>query len=115
MSGIYQNWEPAVIHSKKYFASKQTTNNSPKPKVNYNNGDEEMPKRIEYTPELINALQSARAANNLSQAELAQKLNIPAKIINDIESRKSAYNKTLYTNIMKKLNVDIKSLKDILI
>jgi ribosome-binding protein aMBF1 (putative translation factor) len=115
MSGIYQDWEPVVIHNKKFIANKNNDNNKPKPKINYNKGDEEMPKRIEYTPEMINALQAARTANKLSQADLAKKLNMQVKIINDIESRTSQYNRQLYTNIMKKLGVDIKSLKDILI
>lgn len=116
MLGIYQDWEPVVIHNKKYIANKNNNNNKPKPKINYADGDTEMPKRIEYTPEMIIAMQEARKANNnISQSELAKKLNMPVKIINEIESRTSPYNRKLYTSIMRKLGVDTKSLIDILI
>ena len=49
------------------------------------------------------------------KAELAKQLNIDVKIINDIEAKKSPYNKKLYCSIMRKLGVDSNTLKDILI
>lgn len=117
MTSIYQDWEPVVIHNKNYNKTKNNTNNNnQKPKVLYDeNGDETTPKRIEYTPAMISALQDARKLKNLTQSDLAKQLNIDVKIINDIEARKSAYNRKLYSSLMRKLGVDMKSLKDILI
>jgi len=112
MTGIYQDWNPVVIHNKTY---KKKIENCQKPKTDYSDGDKEMPKRIEYTNELTTAMQNARTAKSLSQAELAKQLNIDVKIINDIEAKKSPYNRKLYCSIMKKLGIDTKTLKDILI
>jgi len=110
---IHQDWEPVVIHNRNF--KKAQISNQPKPKVDYSQGDEEMPKRIEYTPQMIMAMQDARKTKNLTQSDLAKQLNIDVKIISDIESKKSAYNRKLYTSIMRKLGIDTKSLKEILI
>lgn len=110
---IHQDWEPVVIHNRNF--KKTQDQSKPKPKVNYNDGEEDMPKRQEYSPQMIVAMQDARKAKNLTQSELAKQLNIDVKVIADIEAKKSAYNRKLYTSIMRKLGVDTKSLKEILI
>ncbi len=110
---IHQDWTPVVIHNKNL--KKAQTHSNPKPKVNYNDGEEDMPKRQEYSPQMIIAMQDARKAKDLTQSELAKQLNIDVKVIADIEAKKSAYNRKLYTSIMRKLGVDTKSLKEILI
>lgn len=117
MPAIHQDWDPVVIHSKAFCKSQShSQSNNPKPKIKYDeNGDEVIPKRVEYTPSQINALQEARKLKNLTQADLAKQLNIDVKIINDIEARKSPYNRKLYSSLMRKLGVDMKSLKDLLI
>lgn len=112
---IHQDWEPVVIHNKNFKKTQNQHESKPKPKINYNDGEEDMPKRQEYTPQMIVAMQEARKAKNLTQSDLAKQLNFDVKIIADIESKKSAYNRKLYTSIMRKLGVDTKSLKDILI
>ena len=112
---IYQDWEPVVIHNKNFKKTGYHLNTNTKPKIDYNDGEEDMPKRQEYSSQMINAMKQARNAKNLTQSELAKQLNIDVKIIADIEGNKSAYNKKLYTSIMRKLGIDTKSLKDILI
>jgi ribosome-binding protein aMBF1 (putative translation factor) len=112
---IHQDWKPVVIHNRNFKKAQTQSNSNPKPKVNYNDGEEDMPKRQEYSPQMIVAMQDARKAKNLTQSELAKQLNIDVKIIADIEAKKSAYNRKLYTSIMRKLGVDTKSLKEILI
>lgn len=117
MTGIYQDWNPVVIHNRTYRKKIEESFNkgSQKPKIDYSDGEIEMPKRIEYTNELTTAMQNARKAKRLSQSDLAKQLNIDVKIISDIEAKKSPYNKLQYCSIMKKLGVDQRSLKDILI
>ena len=116
MTGIYQDWNTVVIHNKSYKNKIENNNNNcQKPKIDYSDGEKDMPKRIEYTNELTTAMQNARKAKSLSQSDLAKQLNIDVKIINDIEAKKSPYNRKLYCSIMKKLGIDTKTLKDILI
>lgn len=112
---IHQDWETVVIHNKNFKKTQNQNQSKPKPKVNLNDGEEDMPKRQEYTPQMIVTMQEARKAKNLTQIELAKQLNIDVKVIADIEAKKSAYNRKLYTSIMRKLGVDTKSLKEILI
>lgn len=112
---IHQDWKPVVIHNRNFKKAQTQSNSNPKPKVDYNDGEDDMPKRQEYSPQMIVAMQDARKAKNLTQSELAKQLNIDVKVIADIEAKKSAYNRKLYTSIMRKLGVDTKSLKEILI
>jgi len=116
MSSIYQDWEPVTIHNKNFIKNKNNNNNNkPKPKNNYDEeGQEIVPKRIEYTNEMINALQVARNAKNMTQTQLAKKLSFDAKTVTDIETKKSAYNPTLYTKLMVTLGVDRESIKKLL-
>ena len=63
-----------------------------------------------YSKELSIAMQNARKAKNITQADLAKQLNIKTSIINDIECGKALYNRKTYSTIMRRLGVDIKTL-----
>jgi len=103
---IYQNWEPAVITN----GSRKKQNNSFK-NVKTDENEDEMPKKLERWPyDLIIALKQLRDENKISQTVLAQKLNLPATTVVDIEANKSNYNPRLYKTIYRFLGGDPKSL-----
>jgi putative transcription factor len=104
MPEIYCDWEPVVLKKK---VTKTTQVN--KPKIEEDDGD--IPKKLlTYSVELSTAMQQARKAKKLTQADLAKQLNIQTSIINDIECGKALYNRKTYSTIMKKLGCDIKTL-----
>ncbi len=107
MPEIYQDWEPVILTKNKTKANK-TVNLNPKPNDD-NDGD--IPKKLNtYTKELSILMQNARQNKNLTQTELAKKLNIQTSIINDIECGKAIYNKKTYSTIMRHLGVNVKPL-----
>ena len=108
---IYQDWTPVNIGNgggKHKIINNCNTNK----KLNELENNDDMPPKLQYwTPELIIALQQARTAKGLSQVELAKKLNIQPRYIQDIENNKSQYNKKLYMTLMRTLGVNTKELK----
>jgi len=102
---IYQDWDVVVLKK----PVKYINNNTTKPKTIEDDG--EMPEKLKtYSKELSIALQSARTAKKMSQADLAKKFNIQPSIINDIESGKAIYNKKTYSSLMRTLGVNVKSM-----
>ena len=104
MPEIYQDWEPVVLTKNK------SSNKTPiiKPKEE---DDGDIPEKLKtYSKELSIAMQNARKAKNITQADLAKQLNIKTSIINDIECGKALYNRKTYSTIMRRLGVDIKTL-----
>lgn len=102
---VYQDWDEVVLRKPKKVVS-----NAPKPKVIIDDG--EMPEKLKtYSKDLSIAMQTARQAKGLSQADLAKKFNIQPSIINDIESGKGIYNKKTYSSLMRALGVDVKAMK----
>lgn len=112
----FQDWEPVVIRSlkKKQENNKKISQAPPKPKI-VEDEDGMLPKQKQYTHQMIVALQTARTGKKLSQSDLAKRLNLDTKIIQDIEGNKTPYNRKLFISIMRNLGVDKKSLDEILI
>ena len=103
---IYQDWDEVVLRKPKKIIS----SNAPKPKIIVDDG--EMPEKLKtYSKDLSIALQTARQAKGLSQADLAKKFNIQPSIINDIENGRAIYNRKTYSSLMRFLGVDVKSMK----
>lgn len=115
MERPFQDWEPVVIRSSKNKKEneKKISQAPPKPKV-MEDEDGMPPKQKQYTHQMITSLQDARKAKNLTQSDLAKKLNIETKIIQNIEANKSPYNRKLYSSLMRALDVDMKTLKSVL-
>lgn len=103
---IYQDWEPVVLRK-----PKKQIQNPPKPKPEINDGDMPEEKLKKYTIEMSNALATARQAKNMTQKDLAKKLNIPTASIADIENGSGIYNKKLLSHLLRSLGVDVKPLK----
>jgi ribosome-binding protein aMBF1 (putative translation factor) len=103
---IYQDWTPVDIGNKKSVKHHPTP---PKPKQ-IEEYDGTPPKVIYWTNELIIALQQLRQIKNVSQKDLAKRMNLPATTINDIEANKCPYNPNLYKKIYRFLGGDTSSL-----
>jgi len=108
---IIQDWEPVIIGNGK---NKKTNNNI---KQNEIDDEEEggMTKKVQkFTIKQIDALKEARILQKISQKDLAKKLNIESKIIQDIEQNNIPFNKILYRKIMKVLKIDDKTITSLL-
>lgn len=108
---IRQDWEPVIIGNCK---NKKINNNNKRNEI-----DEEeeggMTKKVQkFTIKQIDALKEARILQKISQKDLAKKLNIDSKIIQDIEQNNISINKILYRKIMKVLKIDDKTITSLL-
>lgn len=112
---IYQDWDEVNIgngNKTKQKAKEVNPNNTTKAREIRQIEEETgmMPKIVYTPPELINVLQDARKAKNLTQKELAKQLNIDVAIIANMEANRSPFNKKLYCKIVRTLGVDTKTL-----
>ena len=57
------------------------------------------------TNELRSLIQKGRCSKGLTQKELANRINLPASVINDIESGKAIYNHVQINKIKRFLNI----------
>jgi len=112
MNNCYQDWEPVVIRSNNAVKKEAQQHQSIKPMGNkefQRLDSEEIPKLNKITREQSLAISNARNACNLSQKELAQKLNIPENIIREYENSTVAnFSHQLYNRILKVLKVNPK-------
>ena len=112
MNNCYQDWEPVVIRSNNVVKKEAQQHQSVKPMGNkefQRLDSEEIPKLNKITREQSQAISIARNACNLSQKELAQKLNIPENIIREYENSTVAnFSHQLYNRILKVLKVNPK-------
>lgn len=110
---IRQDWEPVIIGNCK-TKNKNNNNNIKRNEID----DEEeggMTKKVQkFTIKQIDALKEARILQKISQKDLAKKLNIESKIIQDIEQNNIPFNKILYRKIMKVLKIDDKTITSLL-
>jgi ribosome-binding protein aMBF1 (putative translation factor) len=110
---VYQDWNTVTIGNGNANGNKKKVNNTTVQykKPNPLDSNEDMPPKIQcWTHELITALQQARQAKNLKQSDLAKQLSIPVHVIQGIENNTSPYDKKSYSNIMRKLGVDLKTI-----
>jgi len=114
MNNCFQDWEPVVIRSNSAAKKEAQQHQSAKPMGNkefQRLDNDEIPKLNKITREQSLAISNARNACNLSQKELAQKLNIPENIIREYENSTVAnFSLQLYNRILKVLKVNPKSI-----
>jgi ribosome-binding protein aMBF1 (putative translation factor) len=112
MNNCFQDWEPVVIRSNSAAKKEAQQHQSAKPMGNkefQRLDNDEIPKLNKITREQSLAISNARNACNLSQKELAQKLNIPENIIREYENSTVAnFSHQLYNRILKVLKVNPK-------
>ena len=109
----HQDWSTNIVNKQNKEPSKQVTktvlSESHSHFVKLNNADGEdgfHQETISYS--LRMEIQKARNANKLSQKQLAEKLNISAKLIHEYESGKSIPNSVVLVKMSKVLGVKLK-------
>ena len=104
----HQNWDTVYLKANKFIKEQKKEENKNKNPINENlSKEKKMEKKIEdgnmkHTKMNVNFgknLQKLRLSKNLTQKDLANKLNIPVKTINDIESGKAKHNGQLMNKI----------------
>jgi len=103
---IYQDWEPVAIGNGSAKKKAQVIQ-SQRPK---NEEEDEIPKPVKWSTELVEALKQLRQTNGITQVDLAKKMNLPANTFKDIENYSSQYNPTLYKKAFRILGGDPKTL-----
>jgi ribosome-binding protein aMBF1 (putative translation factor) len=106
---LHQDWKTIIVNTKKSKSKEENSkeSNYKVKKVNIENKldkkiDEGVVKHDKYNSELIKNLKNYRSYNNLTQKQLAQKLNINPKLISDIECNKGIYDHRI-NNKLKRL------------
>lgn len=103
----HQDWT-TVTFQKKQQTPKAPTTTSTAPKVKLDEEGNEIIKKVKtVTKEMSLVVSTARTVQSMTQKELAQKCNIDAKIVNDIEKGGCVYNAEHCNKIAKALNVKI--------
>jgi ribosome-binding protein aMBF1 (putative translation factor) len=113
----HQDWTPVILKKKpeqqkvvvqkhvKEAASVSATSNKPMWKIEQQ-VDSDVGKPIIYvSKDLSKKILAARVAAKLSQKDLAQKLNMQMKDVQDIESGKAIENKLILGKIKRCLNI----------
>ena len=107
----HQNWDTIYVKTNKFIEQQKKKENINKEKKN--NFNENFSKENKINKKIENGemkhekmdvsfgknLQKLRLSKNLTQKDLANKLNIPVKTINDIESGKAKHNGQLMNKI----------------
>jgi len=91
----HQDWKTIIIKNPKQNVknSKKKVNNTNIKKISIENkADNDELKHKQLSTDLRISIQKARCSKNLTQKELAQKINVSHQIISDIESGKAIYN-----------------------
>ena len=104
----HQDWKPIIVKKNKEKKDNKT------PKITkIGDPNVKMEKKIEegkmehnkITNELRSLIQKGRCSKGLTQKELANKVNLPVSVINDIESGKAIYNHVQINKIKRFLNL----------
>ena len=101
----HQDWKTLVIHQKvkKDETKKNTFVKSNEQKMNESEEDGKLSHK-KMDSEFGKTLQKYRLSQNMTQKDIAQKLNIPVKDINEIESGKMKHNGQLMGKIKRLMN-----------
>uniref|UniRef100_A0A6C0BUV7 HTH cro/C1-type domain-containing protein n=1 Tax=viral metagenome TaxID=1070528 RepID=A0A6C0BUV7_9ZZZZ len=110
----HQDWNTIYFSASKHIGDNKIRENKKTTKIV--SKENKMEKKIEEgnlkhdkTPaELGKNIQSKRLSQNMTQKDLAQKLNIPVKMINEIESGKAKHNPQIISKIKRILNISNK-------
>ena len=104
----HQDWDKIILRAKKENKLDTDKTQSQQTKSNFNNFENNLDKNIEngtmrtkkVEKDKSLSIQQKRLSKGLTQKDLANKLNIPVKTLNEIESGKAKHN----PQIMSRLN-----------
>lgn len=111
MSSVnFQDWEPVILTNKKK-EEKKNTPNQPGHKEFIKLLEDDIPKLNKITRDYAQVIIDGRKALNITQKDLAQKMNIKDNIIREYENCTVAnFNIQFYKRILKVLNIDPKTI-----
>ena len=117
----FQDWEPVIVRKpapkssaeakkrgyKVTTKKKDTSNKLYKNDSNLKNLEDDVvvPKKISFNVKIT--IQKARAANKMTQAQLAQRLNLPLNMIKNYESGKAIPNNNILNRMGRVLNIHL--------
>tara|TARA_X000000950_G_scaffold288827_1_gene407699 strand:+ start:3424 stop:3765 length:342 start_codon:yes stop_codon:yes gene_type:complete len=104
----HQDWKQVIIEKKRKPKNKQTNKNQELNKVKKieNKADTDTLHHNKYSREFrIKMVQKRTSTLNMTQKQLASRLNLPEKVIKDIECGNAIYNSDHYNRIRKLLKI----------
>lgn len=104
----HQDWKQVIIGKKSKSKNKQTNKNQEFNKIKKieNKADTDTLQHNKYTREFrTQMVQKRTSVLNMTQKQLASKLNLPEKVIKDIESGTAIYNPQHYIKIKRILKI----------
>ena len=104
----HQDWKTIIIKNPKQNVknTKKKINNTNIKKISIEKkADNDELKHKQLSTDLRISIQKARCSKNLTQKELAQKINVSHQIISDIESGKAIYNEQHINKIKRFLKI----------
>ena len=110
----HQDWDPIYVRANKYIEKKDKKEKNTK--VQQFSKINKLEKKIEdgnlkhdKTPSNFGKIvQQRRLEKNMTQKDLAQKINLPVKTINEIECGKAKHNPQVVSKIKRILNISNK-------
>ena len=103
---IHQDWETVVF--KKKPKQQQSSFNAPDTKKRRELDGEDIVVPIYVNQEQSQNLIEARNAKGWKQIDLAKACNYDVSIVKSYENKTAIYNKKIYDNLLKKMNIIIK-------
>ena len=109
----HQDWETYIVHCKASNNKNNKECNGNKKKKYVSDPSKKMDEKIEkgelkhktIDNELKISIQKARLSMGLTQKDLAKRLSMPDKLINDIETGKAKYNANQISKIKRFLKI----------
>ncbi len=102
-----QDWTPVIFNKKK---------TEPKPViVNTKNKLDDNKESFEHKKipkSIADAIKKSRVELNMTQDQLAKKINERTCVVNDIESMKCIYNHVIVNKVLRALGLTLKGIKD---
>ena len=105
----HQDWNPIIFHKRvDKGASSSTREGNLQNKIEKSTGAEEDTVKLpSVSLNVRQKLSAARCAKNLSQQQLAEKMNVPKSVINDYESGKVVPNNNFLARVGTFLGVKL--------
>ena len=105
----HQDWKTIIIKNPKQNvknSTKKINNNTNVKKISIEKkADNDELKHKQLSTDLRISIQKARCSKNLTQKDLAQKINVSHQIISDIESGKAIYNEQHINKLKRFLKI----------
>lgn len=102
----HQDWKPIVLRKTEHKSQPPQHSTGYKKLKNLDSDNPEAPKTLGLT--VAKRIQQGRVSKNLTQKQLAQKINVKPQVITEYETGKAIPNQTILNKIARTLGIKLK-------